>query len=74
MKASFDGARVNLAKNYNTIAEQLNFGIPLSHKDLQKEMNDLQCSIGALLCMYDPNQETDCKDLSDEITLIEVRG
>lgn len=71
MKASFDGARKNLAQAYNKIAEQLNFGIPLSNIDLMKDMNDLQSAVGALLCMYDDQQSDDCHDLSN-IDLITV--
>jgi len=73
MKVSFDGARRNLANSYNRIADQLNFGIPLSNNDLKEDMDNLMSAIGGMLCMYDPNNETDCKDLSDEISLIEVR-
>ena len=73
MKASFDGARINLAKTYNRIADQVNFGVPLSNNDLKEDMNDLMSAIGGLLCMYDSNDENDCNDLSDKIKLIEVK-
>jgi hypothetical protein len=73
MKASFDGARRNLAISYNKLAEKINYGIALNNNDVKEEMDDLMSAIGGIVCMYDPNEETDCHDLSDEISLLEVR-
>ena len=70
MKASFDGARRNLATAYNCVAAQVRDDIVLSQEDLVEPMNDLAAAIGGLLCMYDPNEETDSTDLSDDIQLI----
>lgn len=72
MKASFDGARKNLAHAYNNVAQQLKEGTQNSSEDaLKRSMNDLQSAVGGLLCMYDPSCEDDCNDLSN-ISLIEL--
>ena len=63
---------MNLAYAYNQIAERLNDGIPLSNKDLKEDMDNLKSAIGGLLCIYDPNDENDCNDLSDKVMLWEV--
>lgn len=71
MKASFNGARINLARAYNSVANKLMFEPVIDKDDLVSEMNDLQSAIGCLLCMYE-NGNNDAKDLSEDVKLIEV--
>ena len=60
MKASFDGARRNLARAFNEVAST-----DLSAEQI-RPMSELRQAVGALLCMYDKNmQPEDGNDLSD---------
>lgn len=70
MKASFDGARINLANAYNKIAGKVNDDIVLAKEDLADDMNNLRAAIGGLLCMHDPKQDDDCNEI--DIELVEV--
>ena len=70
MNASFDGARRNLSRAYNNLAQLVNEEPTLCKEDVITEMNDLQSAIGALLCMYDPNCDVDANDMSNSINLI----
>ena len=71
MKASFNGARINLARAYNEVANKLMFEPVIDKEDLVSEMNNLQSAIGGLLCMYE-NGNDDARDLSEDVKLIEV--
>jgi len=67
MKASFDGARRNLANAFNGIAKT-------ELDEEQKEgMHDMRNAIVGLLCMYDENSDGDCNCLIDEVRLEEVK-
>jgi len=63
MKASFDGARRNLAHDFNKLAKT-----KLSKEQLEVMM-ELRQDIGCLLCMYDDNCKDDMNDLSEKIKL-----
>jgi len=67
MRASFDGARKNLAMSFNRLAKT-NIG-----ENQRLEMQDLRNSIVALLCMYDPENPKDCNDLIDTVRLEELK-
>ena len=64
MKASFDGARINLAAAFDKLAAGN------IYKEQIKPMRELRAAVGALLCMYDDTRP-DCNDLS-HIDLQEV--
>ena len=65
MKASFDGARINLAYAFDRVART-----GLTQEQLVP-MRELREAVGALLCMYDDTREN-CNNLSDRIRLREV--
>lgn len=65
MKISFDGARRNLARCFNELAET-----KLTQEQAAK-MQDLRMCIGAFLCMYDDTQEN-FHDLSETVDLVEI--
>ena len=66
MKASFDGARMNLAMEFNELARtELSPG--------QREvMGRMRSSVAGLLCMYDEGAD-DCHCLMDEVQLEEIQ-
>ena len=70
MKASFDGARRNLAHAYNDVARTIKDEPVLTEEDLRSAMNSLQAAVGGLLCMYDPDVEGDANEI--DINLITV--
>lgn len=69
MKASFDGARKNLARAFNEYVES-------ESKDPREEalrsLRDIRNSIVALLCMYDESDPDDGRCLINEVQLREV--
>lgn len=70
MKASFNGARRNLATAFSRLVRNL---IPTtrSQRTLDR-LDELRSAIGALLAMYDPNVDGDADDLSETIRLPEI--
>lgn len=74
MKASFDGARKNLARAYNEMYHNSTlitdeYGRKKRGVD-EEEVMWLRSMIGNLLCMHDPNVEDDCTMLADSVTLL----
>ena len=67
MKASFNGARRNLASAYNRLALT---SLDEGQRDV---MLDLHNAVVALLCMYDPDDANDCDDLSETVELALLR-
>jgi hypothetical protein len=66
MKASFDGARMNLLRDFNDLAKT-------EFNNEQKEiMKNLRSDVVALLCMYDDYDAEDCNCLIDEVTIVEI--
>ena len=68
MKASFDGARTNLARTFNALVKS---GIRQDQCDIVER---LRCDIAGLLCMYDDGNPDDCHCLIDDVPLDEVHG
>lgn len=66
MKASFNGARKNLARSFNRMAETN------LDEHQREEMIHLRQSVAALLCMYDPDNSKDCDELIDSVYLAEI--
>ena len=68
MKVSFNGARRNLAYNFNNLIDSLE-PIERLPEEAKSLMQNMRMLIGAFLCMYDEENESDC----DCITDIELR-
>lgn len=67
MKASFDGARRNLAHSFNTLARTK------ITSEQREHLRKLRTDIAGLLCMYDKSaQPGDCNCLIDIVPLVEV--
>ena len=62
MNTNFDNLRRNLAESYNKC---VNAVMDESIDQYQERFDDLKSYIGAIMCLYDPDQENDCNDLSD---------
>ena len=71
MKASFDGARLNLANAFNRLVEA---DSKFSREAALEEMNNVRSAIVGLLCMYDDTEPDDARCLVEEVTLLEVEG
>lgn len=70
MFASFDGARKNLAGDFNALVNAMS---PEELERHQDRLNNLRASVGSFLCMYDENQHpNDCHDLSESVVLEEI--
>ena len=67
MRASFDGARRQLAAAFNRLNRT-----ELS-REQEVEMARLRDCIGGLLCMYDDGCPDDCNDLSGSVKLDEPK-
>jgi hypothetical protein len=69
MKISFNGARRELAYCFNELVKT---NLDAEQKE---KMQNLQCSVGTFLAMYDPeNKDGDCIDLSDKVKLLDVNS
>ena len=66
MKASFDGARLNLASAYNSLVRSLE-GVDMIEYRRGDKLDAVCAAIGGLLCMYDDSDPDDCNDLSERI-------
>lgn len=67
MRASFNGARRNLAAAYNELYRR--------HPEIETdEWCDLHNAIVGLLCMYDPNVDGDLDDLIEVVRLPDLDG
>jgi len=65
MKASFNGARINLVRAFNDLAKT-------ELDDEQKDaMGELHFAVVSLLCMYDDNVHGDCDMLADKVAISE---
>jgi hypothetical protein len=76
MKASFDGARINLARSFNEVVRVVegndDGGLnPGAMRELREALWDLRANVGGMLCLYDPDCEDDINMLADKITLLE---
>jgi hypothetical protein len=67
MKASFDGIRFRMAREFNRLART-----KLSPDQIEP-MEGLRDTVVGLLCMYDENAVDDCRDLSGEVTIEEIK-
>ena len=66
MKASFNGARKNLARDFNSLARTKN----RLDNEQKQALNDIRNDIVGLLCMYEEDPDSSC--LIDTVHLEEV--
>ena len=66
MKANFNGCRRNLVAAFNRLAS-----LPRTPEQTAA-LADLRQYVVGLVCMYDPNVQGDCDDLSEQVSIREV--
>lgn len=76
MRISFDGLRRNIARDFNSLVEEIR-DLDIDYEDQKSNLkelgNKLKETIGCLLACYDSEQiPEDFNDLSDEIKLLEL--
>ena len=64
MKASFDGARINLVTSFNDFC--LDETLEKLDEQERESLNDLRTAVIGLLCMYNDSDEDDCNDLCEK--------
>jgi len=72
MKASFNGARRNLANDFNSTVKSMK-GSEVNPMT-KRHLGDLRSDIVGLLCMYDDETEGDIDLMIDEVPLVDVEG
>ena len=73
MKVSFNGARRNLAYNFNDLVKALELMKPIDElpQEVLSRLNNMRHLIGCFMCMYDEETEGDCDQITD-IELCEI--
>lgn len=80
MTVNMNGMRRNLVRSYNKVVRHLKEHITDNltddeceelHEKLDDDFDELRQSIGFLLCVFDPDDEKDFSDMSEEIDNLE---
>lgn len=72
MNVSFDGVRRRLVDEFNTLVGYISDKNQTLDAEQTMTWNKMRDTLWALLCMYDPEIENDCTDLSGEVELNEI--
>jgi len=76
LKVNMNGLRSVLAFKYNTVVETINYNIKndettIEIDDIKDDLNELGNTIGALLCIFDENDES-FVDLCNKVEVLRI--